>query len=186
MKKNLLLSGVALFAITNAEAMSWNLADYDPYIGADYVYDRAKNGGLAQDFKKNFHSAKFDLGMQMYKNLYAEFSYQLSGKLKNRSGYEDNTVKQSFMAYALDMYAKYPLMCSNLSALGTAGAAIYSLDYKGLPKSSTNRVGYRAGLGMQYDLTQHLAARVVGRYSYIGANRINNFKEVTAGMIYRF
>jgi len=190
MKKFILLSGVALFtAISNAQAGYWNWSNNNsivPYIGGEYVYSRAKNGGYANDFKKNFHSGKADLGLEWNKNIYTEFSFQMSGELKNRDGYLDRTVKNSFSAYAMDLYGKFPIMCSNLGALLTGGAAIYHVNYKDMPNKSFNRVGYRAGLGMQYDLSKHWAARVVGRYSYVGADRINNYKEVTVGMLYRF
>lgn len=191
MKKLLLLSGVAFLAVANVNTASAGMnyrssSEYAPYIGVDYVYSHAKMGGSARNFKDDFHSAKFDLGMQMYKNWYMEFSYQMSGKVKNRGGYEDNTVKTSFMDYAMDMYGKYPIMCSDFSLLATVGAAIYDLDFKGMNNKSTTRVGYRGGLGMQYDFNQDWAARAVARYSYVGANRMNNLKEATVGMIYRF
>lgn len=186
MKKFLLLSGVTLFTIGNAEAMNLNKNIIDPYVGVDYVYSRAHNGGLASGIKKNYHSPKFDLGMRMMQNWSMEFSYQMSGELKSYSAAADRRVKNSFQAYALDMYGKYPIMCSNVGALATIGGAIYDARFKGLPDKSFTRVGYRAGLGLQYDFHKHLSARVVGRYSYVGAKRLNNFKEVTVGMLYYF
>lgn len=187
MKKIVLLSGAALLALsTSAQAMHWNMAEYNPYIGADYVYSHAHHRGVAKGLKNDYNSAKFDLGMQFYKNFYTEFSYQMSGKLKNKSAFEGRTVKSNIQAYAMDVYGKYPIMCSNLGALLTAGAAIYNLKYKGLPSKSINRVGYRGGVGLQYDFNNHWAARVVGRYSYLGAKRVEDLKEVTVGMIYNF
>ena len=172
MKRILLLSSAVLLSATTAHASGWQNMhnNVQPYIGAEYVYSRAKQGGLASDFKKNFHSGKADLGMQFFKNWDLEFSYQQTGELKNKS----------------DLYGKYPIMCSNLGMLATAGAAINHANYKGLPDKAFTRVGYRAGLGLQYDMGEHWAARVVGRYSYIGAERLNNLKEVTVGMLYRF
>lgn len=184
MKKILLLTGVALLAINNANASDFAMVK--PYIGADYVYSRAHQGGPAKGFKKNFHSGKVDLGMQIYNNIYTEFSSQMSGELKNRRAYDGSTVKNKFQAYAMDLYGKYPIMCSNLSALLSGGAAIYHVSYKGMENKSFNKVGYRAGIGMQYDFNQNWAARVLGRYSYVGADRLNNLKEVTVGMLYRF
>jgi len=184
MKKFLLLAGVALFTANSANAAY--MSEVKPYIGADYVYSRAHQGGVAKGFKKDFNSGKVDLGLQLYNNWYMEFSSQMSGELKNRRAYDGSTVKNKFQAYAMDMYGKYPLMCSNLSALVSGGAAIYHLSYKGLDGKNTDRVGYRAGVGMQYDFNKNWAARVLGRYSYLGMDRLNNFKEVTVGMLYRF
>ena len=184
MKKFLLLAGVALFTTNSVNAANWS--NIKPYIGADYVYSRAHQGGSTKGFKEDFHSGKIDLGMQMYNNVYMEFFSQMSGELKNRGGYEGHTVKNKFQAYGMDLYGKYPIMCSSFSALLNAGTAIYHLSYKGMDKKSFNRVGYRVGAGMQYDIDQNWAARVLGRYSYVGADRLNNFKEVTVGMLYRF
>ena len=186
MKKFLLLSGVALLTMGNANAMQWNKNMVDPYLGVDYVYSRAHHGGLARGLKKNYHSPKFNAGMQMMQNWSVEFSYQMTGKLKSYSPEADARVKNSFQAYAMDMYGKYPIMCSNLGALATIGGAIYDARFKGLPDKSFTKVGYRAGLGLQYDFHKHFAARVVGRYSYVGAKRLNNLKEVTVGMLYYF
>lgn len=188
MKKILLLSGIACLFSANVQAgmYNWQKMAVRPYVGAEYVYSRAHQGGDAKDFKKNFHSGKFDLGMEWDKNIYTEFSYQMSGELKNGNPYYDGKSKNNFQAYAMDVYGKMPIMCSNFGAILTAGGAIYDIKYKNMPSSSTTKVGYRAGVGMQYDMTNNISARVIGRYSYIGTERMNNLKEVTVGMLYRF
>lgn len=188
MKKILLSAGVICLMAANAEAGLYKNHNISvrPYLGADYVYSRAHQGKDAKHFKKNFHSGKANLGLELDKNIYTEFSYQMSGQLKNRNPYRDGKSKNNFQSYALDLYGKMPIMCSNLGALLTAGAAIYDIKYKSMPNSSTTKVGYRAGAGLQYDFAQNWAARVVGRYSYVGTKRLNNLKEVTVGMMYRF
>lgn len=188
MKKILLLSGAALLLATNAEAMGHNsyMSELKPYIGAEYVYSKAKLGGTAGSMKDNFNSMKGDLGIEWYKNMDTEFSYQQSWQVKNKNAFEGRSVKQRFAAYAMDLYGKMPIMCSPLSAVLTGGLALYDVTQKGLPDKSFQRVGYRIGGGMQYDMSDHWAARVIGRYSYVGANRLNNLKEVTAGLLYRF
>ncbi|MBP5353084.1 MAG: porin family protein [Alphaproteobacteria bacterium] len=186
MKKFLLLSGVAMLFATQSEAMQWNRNIVDPYMGVDYVYSRAHHGGLAKGAKENYNSPKFNLGMEMYRNWSMEFSYQMSPRLKSYAEAADRHIKNSFQAYALDMYGKYPIMCSNVGALATIGTAIYNARFRGLPDKSFTRVGYRIGAGLQYDFATHFAARVVGRYSYVGSERLNNLKEVTVGMLYRF
>lgn len=188
MKKILLLSGVACLMAANAEAAyyNWQKMSVRPYIGGEYVYSRAHMGSDAGDFKKNFHSGKADLGLEWDKNIYTEFSFQMSGELKNGNPYGEGDTKNSFQAYAMDLYGKMPIMCSSFGALLTAGGAIYDVKYKNMVSSSNTKVGYRAGIGMQYDMTDHLSARVVGRYSYLGTKRMNNLKEVNVGMLYRF
>ncbi len=187
MKKILLLSGAALLFSTNANAlMHHNMNMVKPYIGAEYVYSHSKPGGTAQGLKRNFNSAKADFGMEIYKNLYTEFSYQQSWQVKNKYAYEGQSVKQRFAAYAMDLYAKMPLMCSSFSLVATGGAAIYDITQKNLPDKGFMRVGYRIGGGMQYDMNEHWSARIIGRYSYVGAERLDNYAEVAAGMLYRF
>ena len=187
MKKFLLLSGAALLFSANANAMMRNdWSNIKPYIGAEYVYSKAKLGGTAGPMKDNFNSAKGDLGMELYKDIYTEFSYQQSWQVKNKHAYEGNSVKQRFAAYALDLYGKMPIMCSPFGLVVTGGLALYDVTQKGLPDKSFQRVGYRIGGGMQYDMSNHWSARVIGRYSYVGANRLDNFKEVSVGMLYRF
>ncbi len=184
MKKSLLLtSAIVCMASVNANAM--DMMSMRPYIGAEYVYSYAKQGSYAQDAKDHYNSGKFDLGIEWMKNIDTEFSYQMSGELKSNDTL-GNKIKSSFEAYALDLYGKYPIMCSPLSAVGTLGGAIYHTEYKGLPSKRSTRMGYRAGAGMQYDFNDHFAARVIGRYSYIGSNYLNNLMEVNAGLLYRF
>lgn len=187
MKKIWLLSGVAMLFSANAQAMMHqNWSAVRPYVGAEYVYSKAKLGGTAGNLKSNFNSAKADLGMEIYKNMYTEFSYQQSWQVKNKKYFDTRSVKQHFAAYALDLYAKMPIMCSAFGLVATGGAALYDVTQKGLPDKSFQRVGYRIGGGLQYDMNDHWSARVIGRYSYVGANRLDNFKEVAAGMLYRF
>ena len=185
MKKTLLLAGVASIFALNAQAMSWNINEYRPYVGADYSFFKAKQGNQAKNMKKYFHSGKANVGMQLYENWDLEFSYQQSGEIKGRT-LEGKRGKNYFSVYALDAYGKYPMFCSNFSLLGTVGAGIYHAKYKNFPKTSYNKVGYRAGVGLQYDFNKNWGARVVGRYSYIGSGYTNNFREVTAGLQYRF
>ena len=187
MKKFLLLTGTAMLISANANAMMhYDWSNIKPYIGAEYVFSNAKLGGTAGGMKDNFNSMKGDLGMEWYKDIYTEFSYQQSWQIKNKNGFDDRSVKQHFAAYAMDLYGKMPIMCSPFGLVATGGLAIYDVTQKGLPDKSFQRVGYRIGGGMQYDMNEHWSARIIGRYSYVGANRLDNYKEVAAGMLYRF
>ena len=186
MKKTLLLSGIACLAAFSAEAMSFDMNSFRPYVGADYVFFRPKNGSSARHLKDKFHAGKFNVGVNMYKNWDLEFSFQQSGELKSGKPDASSKIKNYFTTYAMDLYGKYPIMCSKFNALATVGAAIYHVKYSNLDKTSFDRVGYRAGLGVQYDFNDNMSARVVGRYSYVGSAYVNNLMEVTAGLQYRF
>ncbi len=192
MKKNLLMASVACCltfgAALNAHAgyLSDMYHEMRPYIGADYVFSHVKFGNPATHMKKNYHSGMVNLGARMYENLGLEVFYQQSGKEKRNHDGEKHSAE--FLAYGMDMYGYAPLMCSSLNLIGSLGFANYRFDfrYPDIANKSQNRIGYRAGIGLQYDFTEHFAARVVGRYSYVGMKRVNNLKEITAGLRYTF
>ena len=77
-------------------------------------------------------------------------------------------------------------MVWKFSLLGTVGAAVYDTQLKHDGKTDKSKVGYRVGGGMQYKFTDRMAARVVGRYGYIGSRDLNHVAEVTAGIRYAF
>ena len=70
--------------------------------------------------------------------------------------------------------------------LATIGAADYYFKGDGENGKSANRIGYRVGAGAMYNFNDNISARVVGRYSYIGAKSLNYAAEVTAGLRYTF
>ena len=163
MKKTLLLAGVASIFAFNADATEYNwMKDWSPYIGADYVYSHGKFGGEAEAF------------------------YQQSGERKSHEAAGD--YKTEFLSYGLDMYGYMPIMCSDFNLLGSLGLANYRVRFKYPTEKAfhKNRIGYRAGIGMQWDFTEHMAVRVMGRYSYLGMSELDNLKEVTVGLRYTF
>ena len=188
MKKTLLLAGVATLMSFQAHASYWSdvYNEMHPYIGADYIYSYGKFGGPAKDMKHSYHSLSVNLGARMYGYYGLEAFYQQSFKEdKHKRGEKYST---EFLAYGLDMYGYMPVMCSQFNLLGSLGLANYrfSFRYPDIASKTQDRIGYRAGIGMQYDFNEHFAMRVMGRYTYLGMNRVNNLKEVTAGLRYMF
>jgi len=188
MKKTLLLAGVASVVAFQANAGYWSdiYSDLKPYIGADYVYSYAKLGGPAQLLRESYHSPSINFGARMYGNWGLEAFYQQSFKEKKHIWGEPYSME--FLAYGADLYGYAPIMCSQFNLLGSLGLANYrfSFRYPDIASKTQDRIGYRAGIGMQYDFTEHFAFRMMGRYTYLGMNRIDNFKEVTAGLRYSF
>ena len=188
MKKTLLLAGVASVLACQAQAGYWSdvYNEMHPYIGADYVYNYVKFGGAAQHMKESYHSPSVNIGARMYGYMGLEAFYQQSFKEKRHIDGEKHSAE--FLAYGADLYGYMPIMCSQFNLLGSAGLANYRFDfrYPDIASKSQNRIGYRAGVGMQYDFNEHFAFRMMGRYTYLGMKRVNNLKEVTAGFRYMF
>lgn len=190
MKKALLLASAALLISTSAKA-EWNdfYRDVKPYIGADYAYDNLDLKSEAKHAKENFNSAVVNAGMQVTEYADLEAFYQFGGNRKAhlREDQGGGTKKFRFDAYGLDLYGYLPLGCEQkFKLLATAGAAVYDTELKYNDKISKSRVGYRVGGGAMYKFTDHIAARVVGRYGYIGTRDLNHLAEVTAGLRYSF
>ena len=188
MKKILLLAGVASIVTLNAKAGYWTdmYNDMKPYIGADYIYSNIKFGNPARGLRDSYHSGSVNLGARMYGYWGLEAFYQQSGKSEKR--HPDGKHSAEFLAYGADWYGYAPIMCSQFNVLGSLGLANYrfKFGYPDIASKTQNRVGYRAGIGMQYDFNEHIAARVMGRYTYLGMKRVNNLKEVTVGLRYMF
>lgn len=188
MKKTLLLASVASVLACQAQAGYWSdvYNEMHPYIGADYVYSYAKFGGPAKHMRESYHSPSVNIGARMYGYYGLEAFYQQSFKEKRKLNNESHSAE--FLAYGADMYGYMPIMCSQFNLLGSLGLANYRFDfrYPDIASKSQNRIGYRAGVGMQYDFNEHFAFRMMGRYTYLGMNRVNNLKEVTAGLRYMF
>ncbi len=189
MKKTLLLAGVASVLAFNANASEYNwnwMKDWSPYVGADYVYSKGKFGGEARHMKDSNNSGSVNVGVRMYDYLGLEAFYQQSGERKAHT--DAGAYKNEFLAYGVDLYGYMPIMCSNFNVLGSLGMANYRVRFKYPTDKSfhRNRIGYRAGIGMQWDFTEHMAVRVMGRYSYLGMAGLDNLQEVTVGLRYTF
>lgn len=192
MKKTLLLAGVSCLFAVSANAMDMGGMENDmknmmkPYVGLDYVYSSADYKDLNRDPKKSYNSGSINIGTKITPYASIEAFFQQSGKRKSFKGTADQ-VRTEFYAYGLDAYGYMPLGCSKFNLLGTLGLAEYNMKAKYIHGSvDKQRMGYRVGLGAQYDFNEHFAARVVGRYSFIGAKNLDNLMELTAGVRYSF
>ena len=192
MKKIYLLAATASLFALNAQAADWNMDNLvRPYLGADYVFSHAKHGGWARQAKKDYNSWSVNLGTDIAKYTSVEAFFQQSWERKSHE--KDGRLKSEFYAWGLDLYGRSQIGCSPFHLLGSIGFADYNVKYKfrsndgpGRGSNDKQRVGYRAGVGFSYDFTDHLAMRVMGRYSYIGMKTLNNLMEVTAGLRYYF
>lgn len=184
MKKTLLLAGVACLMSFGASAQ-----EFRPYVGLDYAYSDA-NTKKEYHFKNDYNSGIVNAGVDMGNYTSLEAFFQQSGERKSNVG--DQRIKNKFHAYGLDLYGYLPVPQCNekFSLLGSLGLANYNMEAKYRAdvrgKIDKDRVGYRAGIGAQYNFTENWGARVMGRYTYIGSKAMKDLKEVTAGIRYTF
>ena len=100
MKKTLLLAGVASILSFSANAAEFNLMrDWQPYVGAEYVYSNAKLGGKAHAMRKAYNSGAVNIGARMYDYYGLEAFYQQSGGRKKNK--DDGAYKSEFLAYGV-------------------------------------------------------------------------------------
>ena len=185
MKKTLLLAGVACLFSFGASA-----EEFRPYVGMDYIFSNA-NIKKEYDMKKDYNSLAVNAGVKMGEFVSLEAFFQQSGERKKHIS-DTVSSKTKFHAYGLDMYGYMPIpRCDDtFNLLGSIGLANYNIEtkYEGAArgKIDKDRMGYRAGIGMQYNFTENLGARVMGRYTYLGGKALKDLKEVTAGIRYTF
>lgn len=192
MKKIYLLAATASLFAFNAQAADWGMNDLvRPYIGADYIFSHAKHGSWARDSKKDYNSWSVNLGTDVAQYTSIEGFFQQSNERKAHR--QQGVHKSEFNAWGLDLYGRAQVGCSPFHLLGSIGLANYDVKYRfrgneGYENHSKDkeRIGYRAGIGFSYDFNEHMAMRVMGRYSYVGMKTLNNLMEVTAGLRYYF
>ena len=187
-KKSLLLAGIACVLYSTSSFAGWHelYQSTKYYVGADYVYDNYDFGGEFTDARKTYNSGMFNVGARMDRIGLEAFS-QMSGNRTKDLG-AAGKLKTKVDAYGLDMYVYQPIGCEGMfDIMATAGIADYY--YKGEvddTSDSKNRLGYRIGGGMMYNMTDHISARVIGRYAYIGGKTLDHAAEVTTGLRYSF
>ena len=190
MKKTLLLASVACVLCSTSAFAGWKdtvkdaIHDTKYYIGADYAFDSYDFGGTLGEAKKSYNSGIFNMGARMDRFGVEAFG-QWSGK--RTKDLTDGKLKTRVDAYGVDLYGYQPMGCEGkYDLLATIGAADYYFKGDGENGKSANRIGYRVGAGAMYNFNDNISARVVGRYSYIGAKSLNHAAEVTAGLRYTF
>lgn len=188
-RQGILLASAAVLFANTVQAKEIN-----PYMGVDYVYSKAdyKSDHASWDkaLKEDYNSALFNLGMRPSKYFSLEGFFQQSAKVKGSkasAAFYGDRIKSEFYAYGADAYGYMPIGCDGFNLLGTVGLANYNFKVKNDTGSQDkNHMGYRAGVGFQYDMNEHWAMRVVGRYSYIDSQILDNMMEATAGIRYTF
>ena len=185
MRKTLILAGVACILSANA-AHALDFKTFNPTIGLDYAYSDADFKKESKDLNNKFSSGIISLGTKIGDYSSVEAYWQMSADKKTNT--DTAKYKARFSSYGVDAYGHLPLGCEQkVELLGSLGLGIYDISIKkDGEKSTTDRVGYRLGLGAQYNFTEHFSGRIMGRYNYIGNGQLHSFNEVTAGIRYTF
>ena len=182
MNKNIaLLSAVSAMVL----AGSANALEFRPYVGAQYNVTHVSSKNSVTDV--NMHSYSVFVGTEYNRFFGTEVFYQNSNKWhKEIAGVKQ---KADFAAYGLDGYAYLPLGCDRVfSLLATAGIANYDFDQSNaVAKDKDNGLGYRLGAGAQYNITNNIAVRALGRYIWTDKlDNMDHFAEFSMGLKYIF
>ena len=182
MNKNITsLAAVSVIALTS----SANALDFRPYVGAQYNATHVNAKGAEKDI--DMHSYSVFVGTEYNKYFGTEVFYQNSNKWHKMLS--DGTNKIDFDAYGLDVYGYLPLGCEGIvSLIGTTGIANYDFDYAtSTEKGSDNGLGYRLGGGIQYNVTNNIGIRALGRYVWTDKlDGMDHLAEFSLGMKYTF
>ena len=192
MNKNIaLLAAASAFVL----ASSANALEFRPYAGAQYNFNHngvvpaTEEGGQHLTSNVDTNSYSVFVGTDYNRFFGTEVFYQNSNKWHKKFG--DIKVKSDFAAYGLDAYGYLPLGCDRVfSLLGTAGIANYDFTTKVSHtdvKSEDNGLGYRLGLGAQYNITNHFAVRGIARYIWTDKlDGMDHMMEYSLGARYTF
>ena len=190
MNKALLLAGAAcvLCLSTPAKAQQMFGHKIEPYIGADYIFTSADFKKAGNLLKEDYNGGAVNIGTRLGKYAGLEAYYQMTGerKAKHESG---SDLKSKFRSYGLDLFGYLPLGCADkVDLLASVGAGNYTLKVKGDPTGEYDKdhMGYRFGVGAQYNFNEHVSARVMGRYTYVDTKYLDSLMEVNAGLRYTF
>ncbi len=188
MKKVLLLAGVAVLMSANANAydMKNKFEEVKPYIGADYNYSNINYKNTRHKMPHNYNSFSVNVGAKLGEFFGPEFYYQQSMKRSIHVG--EHKLKNRFFSYGMDLTGYLPLGCKGMfNGLASIGLGDYNVktSYKG-HSNDTNKIGYRFGLGAQYNMTDNVSARIMGRYNYVGTKYLDDMWEAVAGIRYTF
>ena len=208
MKKVLFLSGILLAFSVNAyatgtryyvaepqyytaKAKTYHTTGARPYIGLDYVNSSIgidDKGGLK--WEQNLNAFALSVGARINKHFGFEGFYQQSEEgEKTTSGIIKTT--DEYKAYGVDFIAYTPIT-NNLEALLSCGIANYEIEAAAklfgvnAVEGDDDGIGYRMGIGFQYNFDEHWAARLMGRYAATDIDDVDHIIDITAGVRYLF
>ena len=189
--KNTLTALLAAVSVMTLASGSSAL-EYNPYVGVSYNYSDVNSKGIGGAYNPNFNSGTISLGTSYNKYFGTEIFYQISDNYGK--DLEGGKLGSNFQAYGIDLYGYLPMGCDQVfSLLGTAGVAEYQFKHKvSLPgverdTNKDNGLGWRAGLGAQYSISNNVDIRAIARYvNFNKLEAMDHMMEYTIGLKYNF
>ncbi|MBQ8870639.1 MAG: outer membrane beta-barrel protein [Alphaproteobacteria bacterium] len=188
MKKTLLLAGVISLLNFNANAQFYQQPQYNysdiqngirTMFGIDYLY-------AMTDTDYQVHNFSFSGGIKLHPYFGVEAFFQ-----KSLTEAENRYSNMKYIAYGLDFIGYIPLD-SKFDLIGTIGIGNteYSIEEYDSDVYSYNKeydaIGYRIGLGGQYNFNDMVSARFMARYNFIfndvDYRSIDSMIDLTAGL----
>ena len=192
MKKMLLLATSACLFAMNAQASDM-MKEMRPYVGIDYAYSDADISKIdnKQYFNHQFNSGDINVGVRMGKYMGVEAFFQKSMEEK-KTVFNTIKTKADFYAYGLDLMGYMPVH-EKIELIGALGVAQYDVTAKARNTETGAKIhhddsgfGIRMGAGVQYNITDNVAVRALGRYTWLDVDNVNHLKEFVIGARYSF
>ena len=155
---------------------------YNPYVGINYNYSDARAKGVSP----YYNSASFNIGTSYNRYFGTEMFYQYTDSYTKKS---QSKLSSDFQAYGLDLMAYMPVGCyERVNLIGTVGLGEYHFNNEvGHANNEDSGLGYRAGLGVQYDIDNNWTVRSVARYVGLdGVKDFDHMMEYSLGLKYNF
>lgn len=195
MKKSLLIASVAACVATSANAV-----EFKPYVGLDYVYSmtdldvKIANADVSEYLEDDLNAFAVSVGAKLHKNFGVEAFYQQSEDGEKKWPGEKTTT--NYKAYGVDFVGYFPAH-EKIELLGSVGVGYYDAEAKyngdafaalniNSVKLDDSGLGYRLGVGAQYNFTENWGARVMARYVDTDIDGMDNMVDLTAGVRYTF
>lgn len=167
-----------------------------PYIGLDVATTSIKFED--EDYKDylsdSLNAYSFNVGVKFNQNFGVEAFIQQSSEESKKDDWGDNT-KLKYNAIGLDAIGYIPVS-QDFELLASLGIAQYNFncteeydyeEYTEWEKSTLNTIGYRAGIGAQFNINEHFALRAMARYiKFSDDDIIKNMTEFSLGLRYIF
>ncbi len=214
MKKTLLLAGIATFFAFSVNAQCYceqqsqtlfksssrctqktpsNLPfNIIPVVGADFVYsfvNFSDDSGIIKEFAEDEYKAfSVSLGAKFNSYFGIEGFYQHSEEGEsNKLNYTEGKLKTSYSAYGVDLIGYMPTDVQNVTVLGSIGLGQYEFEGKyETINEKEDKIGIRLGAGLQTSINDNVSFRLMGRYSHINSDSVDNMIDLTAGLRFYF